>query len=214
MKATEVIRYLDILKETPKAVYGDWSDGEKNIGHKHRESYFDNYKNHGKIYQDFHLFEVEKNNTISFTIGLKETYNVEQKDGIEELTWIHNIGKLNCEVSHVSTGYKNLVEARDLVILKEYQRLGLATALYTFIVNKLNYTIMSDDTQYNGSRLLWNRLAKDLELQVDIIDVSTDEVLEKNVILKHGKESKEINKKYWSDDSSKTDIRFVLTKIL
>lgn len=214
MKAKEVIHYLDVLKETPKAVYGDWSDGKKNIGGKHRESYFDDYKHHGKIYQDFYLFEKEENNIISFVIGLKEKYDVEQKSGIAELVWIYNIGKLNCEVSYINTGYKNLVEARDLVILKEYQRRGLATALYKFIVNNLNYTIMSDDTQYNGSRLLWNVLSEELDMQVDIVDVNTEEVLEKNIILKHGKEPKDINKKYWSDDSSKINIRFILTRIL
>ena len=60
---------------------------------------------------------------------------------------------------------------------------------------------------------MWVKLSKQLDVRVDIIDLHSEKVLEKDVILKHGTEDWEFDNRVWSYDYEKKHIRLILKVI-
>jgi hypothetical protein len=70
---------------------------------------------------------------------------------------------------------------------------------------------MSDSKQYNGARQLWSHLSRLNDVIVDVVDLSNNTIIDKDVTdLFQGKDDNDFNKKYWSYGSDKDDIRFIL----
>jgi hypothetical protein len=87
--------------------------------------------------------------------------------------------------------------------------------MYKYIVNHLGYTIIGDREQYFGARRLWARLSQSLDINVDLVDLSSKKIIDKNVTLHHGKYDEDYDEKLWSfeEDISKEHIRSILTTI-
>jgi hypothetical protein len=95
----------------------------------------------------------------------------------------------------------------------DYRGQGIGKALYSYIVNKEKLSLLGDSTQYFGARKLWAAISKDSTIVVDILDIASGQVLEKNVILNHGDLDSQFDPKLWSRDFDKVFIRPIMKSI-
>lgn len=109
--------------------------------------------------------------------------------------------------------HKRLMNVDGVKVNDDMYGLGLATAMYEYLVKNENIVILSDEIQYFGARRLWSRLSKRLDLTVDIVDISKGIYLEKDVIIKHGLEDWEYDERVWDYSTKKKDIRLILKEI-
>lgn len=109
--------------------------------------------------------------------------------------------------------HKRLMNVDGVKVNESVQGLGLATAMYTYLVKNEKMVILGDEIQYFGARRLWAKLSMKLDLTVDIIDISKGIYLEKDVTIYHGLEDWEYDERVWDYMSVKKDIRLILKEI-
>jgi hypothetical protein len=90
----------------------------------------------------------------------------------------------------------------------------VAFTIYRFFVKDKKFNILGDEIQYFGARRLWKNLSKEYDVRVDIINFSTGELIEEDVILHHGTEDWDFDERVWSYDIDKIDIRLILREII
>lgn len=106
-------------------------------------------------------------------------------------------------------------KAVDLVQIKEILHgRGLGTVLYKALVNKEGIELISDSVQYFGARKLWERLSKETDVTVDILDISTNEITP-NIIITKGSNNFADNRIWSFNKNNKTakNIRLILRRI-
>lgn len=121
-------------------------------------------------------------------------------------------------IEHKSTAndlniHKRLMNVDGVKVNESVQGLGLATAIYTYLVKNEKMVILGDEIQYFGARKLWAKLSMKLDLTVDIVDVSKGIYLERDVLIHHGLEDWEFDDRVWDYTTSKKDIRLILKEI-
>ena len=109
--------------------------------------------------------------------------------------------------------HKRLMNVDEVKVNEDMYGLGLATAMYTYLVKNQNIVVLSDETMYFGARRLWSRLSKRIDTVVDIVDVSKGVYLERDVLIHHGQEDWEFDDRVWDYTTSKKDIRLILKEI-
>ena len=109
--------------------------------------------------------------------------------------------------------HKRLMNVDGVKVNESVQGLGLATAMYTYLVKNEKMVILGDEIQYFGARRLWSKLSMKLDLTVDIVDVSKGIYLERDVLIHHGLEDWEFDERVWDYTTSKKDIRLILKEI-
>lgn len=109
--------------------------------------------------------------------------------------------------------HKRLMNVDGVKVNESVQGLGLATAMYTYLVKNEKMVILGDEIQYFGARRLWSKLSMKLDLTVDIVDVSKGIYLERDVLINHGLEDWEFDNRIWDYTTSKKDIRLILKEI-
>ena len=109
--------------------------------------------------------------------------------------------------------YKRLMNVDGVKVNESVQGLGLATAMYTYLVKNEKMVILGDEIQYFGARRLWSKLSMKLDLTVDIVDVSKGIYLERDGLIHHGLEDWEFDDRIWDYTTSKKDIRLILKEI-
>lgn len=109
---------------------------------------------------------------------------------------------------------KRLIKVNGVYVNKDFQGLGIAQEIYTTLVNDLEYTILSDGVQYFGARKLRVVLSKQIDVIVDIIDLSNNVIIKKNVELIHGENDEQFDPNYWSTNEDKESIRFIIKKYI
>jgi hypothetical protein len=119
-----------------------------------------------------------------------------------------------CKISNVTIpSIKNLKNVDSVMVRKGHQGKRIATNAYKFIVKKLKYKLLGDETQYFGARKLWTVLSNDAGCIVDIIDISTGKYVERNVKLYHGSEDYEFDDRVWDYTDIKKNIRVILIDV-
>ena len=109
--------------------------------------------------------------------------------------------------------HKRLMNVDGVKVNESVQGLGLATAMYTYLVKNEKMVILGDEIQYFGARRLWSKLSMKLDLTVDIVDVSKGIYLERDVLIHHGLEDWEFDDRIWDYTTSKKNIRLILKEI-
>ena len=109
--------------------------------------------------------------------------------------------------------HKRLMNVDGVKVNESVQGLGLATAMYSYLVKHEKMVILGDEIQYFGARRLWTKLSMKLDLTVDIVDVSKGIYLERDVLIHHGLEDWEFDDRIWDYTTSKKDIRLILKEI-
>lgn len=110
-------------------------------------------------------------------------------------------------------GYNNVHEVDEIEVANDARGKGLSTKLYRFLVLKLKMNLMCGELQFHGARLLWRNLSRQPDMAVDVVDMNTPKIIEKNAILKHGQNNDEFDPRYWDTfpSAAKFDgIRFIM----
>lgn len=152
-----------------------------------------------------------------FILGYWTTENIKTKLGIEEKKIFRVILKMSMKrLSNLENklGLKKLIYIEGVYLLQEYQRNDITKTIYKYLVNEMHYSIMGGEKQYFGARKLWARLSKELNLQVHLVDLTTKDYIEKDVILHQGKYDSDFDERLWSYQKDKEHIRSILVKIL
>ena len=108
---------------------------------------------------------------------------------------------------------KMLLNVDGVKVKETSQGDDIAMVTYKSIIKNQNVYILGDEVQFRGARKLWSRLSKEIDVRVDIIDIDSIKVLEKDVILKHGTDDWDFDKRVWSYDLDKRYIRLILKEI-
>ncbi|MBN1970427.1 MAG: hypothetical protein JXR48_09135 [Candidatus Delongbacteria bacterium] len=155
-------------------------------------------------------------NNLFFITGFFDVEEIPTKSGIEEQEYFYIVNALQFNRAKTYErlfDVKKLLTAEGVITREEYQGDDISRNLYKFVVNTLNYTILSDSVQYFGARRLWSILSNEIDTIVDVVDYKEKKVLKTNVEIHHGKLDHEFDNEYYSREESKVNIRFILKKI-
>lgn len=107
----------------------------------------------------------------------------------------------------------NLYNVDGVKLIEDLHGRGIGTDMYKYFVKTRKYNMLSDAKQYFGARKLWQKLSKMMDLTVDVIDFNKKIFLERDIVINHGVLDKDFDKNYYSVNSDKSHIRFVLKDI-
>ena len=169
---------------------------------------------------ELYQFTNRKINEPDYILGFWDIEEVDTKLGIEKkdvfrAIWAVQVARRELKL----TKYKNVINI-DGVFTDEdraFRSKGISTFMYRYLVNKMHFTILGDLEQFFGARKLWVGLSKIKSMQVDVIDLSKNEIIIENAILIHGEKDEEFDKRIWDTEESNSYIsknfRCILTKI-
>lgn len=161
-----------------------------------------------------------KLNQPDYLLGFWEFEEVDTKSGIEKkevfrAIWAIQISKRNVAIPR----YKNVINIDGVFTAEDIQfrRKGISTYMYQYLVNIMKFTILGDLEQFFGARKLWVGLSKIKSMQVDVIDLKTNNIIIEDAILQHGEKDEEFDRRVWDTEESESYIsknyRCILTKI-
>lgn len=201
--------YLNMVSEMSIAGYGDWEPSKEMLVTmsifilNKKWTFVDKIKIKTLEYSIYKLKdEYIMGNIITSSTG-EQQFEIDLKIKLME----HKSVAIDLNV------HKRLMNVDAVKVNESVQGLGLATAMYTYLVKNENIVILGDEIQYFGARRLWAKLSKNLDLTVDIVDVSKGVYLEKDVVINHGLEDWEYDERVWDYTTLKKDIRLILKKI-
>ena len=205
----EIIR-KEMVSEMSIAGYGNWEPSREMIG---TMSAFIIRKNWTV------LLEIKTRLNDSYTVyKLKDSYIIGEfkitstQDEIFEVYLRIDLREHKSTANDLNI-HKRLMNVDGVKVNEDMYGLGLATAMYTFLVKNENIVVLSDETMYFGARRLWSRLSKRIDTVVDIVDVSKGIYLERDVLIHHGLEDWEFDDRIWDYTTSKKNIRLILKEI-
>lgn len=210
-KGLDISTSEEIIKEMSIAGYGDWTPSKEMIGTmsafivKTKWNKLSTIKT--KMGDEYTVYNLKN----SYIIGeFKQTTS--ENEEIFEVYLRINLAE------HKSTAIdlginRRLMNVDGVKVNEDKYGEGLATAMYVFLVKHEKMVILGDEIQYFGARRLWSRLSKQLDLTVDIVDISKGSYLEKDVIIHHGLEDWEYDDRVWDYTTKKKDIRLVLKEL-
>jgi len=157
--------------------------------------------------QDFHIYKLS--NFFEYVIGfVADTYDINHED-------IRTKFKVSAEMSLEKMQdfehYSNILSVKAVKVVSKLRSRGIAPEIYKFFINA-GYTLMGGEEQYYGARLLWKKFSNSPIYQVDIVDITSNTILETNVKLHHGEEDYDFDQRVWAYTPEKKDIRLILTK--
>ena len=162
-------------------------------------------------------YEVRKlKNDLQFIMGFWYTYDRETKRGSIEETRFIEVFKLHASRKkryEKAFNVPHIINIDGVYIEEGLRTRGITTTFYKYLVNEMGYTILGDEKQYFGARKLWSRLSDELDVVVDIVDVKVYNVLYENVILHHGHYDEDFDKRLWSYEGDKKNLRSILKRI-
>lgn len=205
MKVSEIFDPTP-LGENVIAAYGDWQIGEDVINYLSLLVLKKYYTKVGKIKTSLGIKEIYKLNSDNYYIAGSTV----RKDTHSKFEQIFKITLKKTSIPNHSEAYFNV---EGVKVPESIRGQGIAADIYRFFVKKLNLNILGDDTQYFGARKLWSHLSRASDITVDIIDITTGNFLEKDVVLQHGDEDWEFDHRVWSYDVDKKHIRLILKDI-
>ena len=199
------LNYIEYLTEMSVAGYGDWVPSRDRIL----------LKSSKQLKAEWHFIETVKIQKLEldlYKMNTEQTYilGVLDSEGFETIFHIELKRRKDLEsVFH----YKNIVNVDGVIVEKNMRGYGIAKFMYKYFVNKMNFSILGDEIQYHKARLTWASLSKMDGVIVDIIDIESDKVLEKDVVLHHGEVDYDFDERIWDYDDIKKNIRLILTKV-
>jgi hypothetical protein len=210
--------FTQLINEQAQAKKGNWSGSQDMLGdlsYDSSEEMSVDYKliDNIKIDNDLYYLFKNKNNKKQdhYILGFFDVKSEKNKLGNTQKTYF----KISFAIAfskYSSKVYGNLHNVDGVAV--SLFRKGLGSFMYKYFVKQLKYTILGDAEQYFGARVLWAKLSKELDLQVDLYNTKTDSVIEENVILHHGKYNNDFDARLWSFSKDKHNIRSVLKDIL
>lgn len=155
------------------------------------------------------------NNNLNFVLGYKTIVKDDHSEDSSERFKV--VFRIDCTrkstLDHIFET-KKIIKVNSAAVLEEYRDYKISLMIYKFLVEELGYAILSDSVQFNGARRLWARLSRESSsVTVDVVDVNSKKIVDKNVTLNHGIIPTDYDRRVWSQDNSKADIRFLLKAV-
>jgi len=107
--------------------------------------------------------------------------------------------------------YNNVMHIDMAFTRSDLRGTKIGNFMYRYLVDVLDYTLLSNGMQYQKARLLWASLSRTKEYCVDLIDIVTNNIIEKNIKI-HRADDNDSDERVWSDDESKKHLRLILTR--
>lgn len=201
-----IMKLIDIfnsqINETPEAGFGDMNDDM--VTHITQQPVL-NLRN----YIDRGSFEV-----LNHTVHLYQIPNsYKHVFGIIEKEKFHELGNIILTPIANIMRYNNVYTIDEIEVANDVRGNGLSTKLYSFLVLNLHMVLMCGNIQFFGARKLWSRLSKHPDIAIDVIDMCTQKIIEKNIVLNHGPDNDDFDTKYWGVYRGDTDykcFRFIM----
>ena len=204
-------RFKDYLSEMSIAGYGDWSPKNTMISTRSAFVVRNKWKLKGTIKPQGIVYDVYKSpQGDEYICG--DFIKTSTDDEIFEVAFSIKL----TEHKGLASSFKiksRLMNVDGVEVKENAQGLGIASAVYKFLVKDEKFVILGDEMQYFGARRLWSRLSKTKDLVIDIIDTNANKYLEKDVEVHHGLEDFEFDERVWSYSDEKKHIRLILKKI-
>ena len=165
----------------------------------------------------YDLYKSRNDEWYTGIINYKSSLGVE---GVLRVIWIQfrdysrYINRLNKNLNYKLTKLysSERVNTLNLTDEEDFQRTGIATSLYKWIVDN-KYPIIGDEEQYFGARRLWSKLSGiGYPYKVNIVNIETGEVIDENMVIKSPKDYQDFDERFYSVDTSKGNIRPILVK--
>lgn len=207
-----MITFKEYLEEMSQAMKGDYTGGASSIKPMPADYVFNSFKKLDIIEiagKKFLLYQRTKDNLGNYVDYVMGYFDKNQNNffiPIFALSLVNQKGLL--------PEYPKLNVVKSVYVRDENQKSGIAIMMYKYLVDKLGFDIMGDSQQYFGARKLWVKLSEDSRFMVDIVDIKNKEVIDYGVKVYHGLEDSDFDKRIWSYDRDKDNIRLVLTKML
>jgi len=205
----------EFLLEQSQAKKGDWTGSNSMLGELSVSVMDLFYKKIDDINIDSNKYILLQNTNIkdklNYVLGYYEEQDKETKLGnIKETKFVIDFG-ITFNSYKKSKIYGTLYTVVGVASKNKVK--GLATFMYKYFVKKMKFTILGDNEQYFGARMLWKKLSNDIDVIVDIYDIKEDKILEQNVILHHGNYNNDFDARLWSFSKDKHFIHSVLIDI-
>lgn len=198
------------INETPIVGNDDMYDGKFTDIEKQPIAAISHYIKLG----DFEIITQNENRSAKHTVHFYRTpAEFKYVFGIIEDDIFYELGYIILKPERNIPKYKNVYEVDAIEVANIVRKNGLSTELYRFLVLQLRMNVLCGGVQYFGARKLWSRLSRQPDMAVDVVDMNTPKIIEKNAILKHGQNNDEFDPRYWDTfpSAAKFDgIRFVL----
>lgn len=200
--------FKNLITEMAISGYGDYKPSKEMIGLKSGFIVKNKWIHKGKIVSSMkNSYEIYKfSNTNDYIAG--NFVNLDEEEVKFKVVFSIELSKRNF------MKINNLMNVDRVEVKDSLRGDGIASEMYKFLVKKEKYTILGDEIQYFGARKLWKRLSKNIDVIVDIIDISKDIIIEQNVTLHHGSEDWDFDTRVWDYTNSKKDIRLILRDII
>lgn len=202
---------LEEIFENAIAGYGDWKHGDYTLGFlslSGLERYYVHIADIKTALGVLEFYKISANH--HYILGRKVSKEIQTKRGIETETKLEVILKMTLTpVHYVGEDFLNVDEVEVKFNARCY---GLALQMYRYFLKELKHQLMGDEYQFFGARKLWAKLSKLTDVTVDIIDISKDVYIEKNVIIHQGTDDWDYDHRVWGKDYSveKKDIRLIM----
>lgn len=197
---------LEKSDEDPIAGYGDWEPSENRIyvkSLKQLNAEWDFVTPLTVAHIKFDLYKMKTKT--AYILGQKTEKGFDVGFHIELMP--------RKDIEHLFHGYSNIVNVDGVMVKDTLRGNGIAKTMYKYFVDKMGYTILGDEIQYHKARLTWKSLSYMDDMIVDIIDIDSGKVIEKNVELFHGEADYEFDERVWDYAEIKKHIRLLLTKV-
>lgn len=223
----ELIRRYDEMAPIAGGIYdtinkGNFPFKERDFEHNFKyEKYLEEL-----IYQDTIItdsgfkYDLYKSKNDEWYTGIIP-YSNKQMSGVLRVIWIQfrdysrYINRLNKNLSYTLNKLYSVEKVSTLNHTEDmsFQRTGIATSLYKWIVDN-KYPIIGDEEQYFGARRLWSKLSGiGYPYKVDIVNIETGEVIAENMVIKSPKDYQDFDERFYSVDTSKGNIRPILVRM-
>lgn len=199
--------FKDLLLETPQAIIDDWG-GFKVSTTRISKRVIDKFwtvleeaTDQGKPY----LIIQSKENPNLYNLGAMGHEN--EREVFIIITSLKILPR-----THLKSLIKNPIQMSEVETMSGFKGQGFATLLYKWFLNK-DYTIISDNTQYNGARKLYDRLSKNHNIKADLFDDESKQFLKKDIDVDSGEEDWDFDSKLWSINADKSHLLICLRKV-
>lgn len=201
----------DELSEQAIAGWGDWNPKRDRVASKTFKSLNADYNKIDTISLNDALFDLYKHKDKDWYLLGRPDSSIDDKsfDVIFKIEL-----KQRPDIESIFKIYHNIVNVDGVMTKEDMRGLKIGRFMYQYFVKKLKYSILGDEIQYHKARLLWARLSKLNTVKVDIIDIDTGKVIDKDVTLHHGEADYEFDERVWDYSDIKKHIRLVLTDVL
>ena len=149
----------------------------------------------------------------TWVVGNLKTFDTPHELGKKEFEVVFKIDLHDSSDIGKLLGYDNLYQVNLVMVrLREWGN-KIAKHMYRYLVKNQGITLLGDRYQYFGARKLWASLSKNMDIQVDIVNLKTHEILYPNVTLHHDQYDHDFDSRLWSYGHDKEHIRSILVNI-